>query len=99
MFSIVLVYRRPRQLPPMSVKIFIPRLTSPRNLQSPMLSLSRAELRSIRVIKFRTVNTTRMVRHPAVMLSLRQLLSLRLQPRRLLRPKRCRLDLCAMHGN
>lgn len=78
MFDIVSVCRRPRHLPPMSVQIFIPCLTSQGNLQSAMLLLSRAELRSIRAIQCRKVHTTRMVRHPAVLLlqSLQQLLSL-----------------------
>jgi hypothetical protein len=93
MFDIVLVCRRPSQLPPMSVQIFIPCLTSPGNLQSAMLLLSRAERRSIITIQCRSVKTTRMARHPAallllslrlllrLLLSLLMLLSLRLPPR------------------
>ena len=84
MFDIVLVCRRPSQLPPMSVQIFIPCLTSQGKLQSAMLLLSRAERRSIITIQCRNVKTTRMVRHPAalLLLSLRRLLSLLLPPRR-----------------
>ena len=59
-------------------------MTSPVNLQSAMLLLSRAERRSIITIQCRSVKTTRMVRHPAalLLLSLLRLLSLRLPPRR-----------------
>jgi hypothetical protein len=53
MLDIVLVCRRSRQIPPMSVQIFIPCLTSPRNLQSAMLSLLRVELRSVRAMHVR----------------------------------------------
>ena len=59
-------------------------MTSPVNLQSAMLLLSRAERRSIITIQCRSVKTTRMVSHPAalLLLSLLRLLSLRLPPRR-----------------
>jgi hypothetical protein len=76
MFDIVLICRRPTQLPPMSVQIFIPCSTNPGNLQSAMLLLSRVERRSIITIQCRSVKTTRMVRHPAALLLLILLLLL-----------------------
>ncbi len=82
---------RPRPPPPRCCR-HPPRrpfLTSPVNLQSAMLLLSRAERRSIITIQCRSMKTTRMVRHPAALLllslgqllSLGRLLSLRLPPR------------------